>query len=161
MTRRCTVCELATLAAVDRELVTGGGNISALAKRHGVSRNALLRHQTAHLPKALVEARAEAAPDRVALLMVELERLRTTADRLIDAAEARHDIRGATGAVREARGLLELLAKMEGTLQPAPTVQINLHEAPEFQSVAARVLAALEPYQAAKQAVAIALRPLH
>jgi hypothetical protein len=89
----CSICALPTLAVVDRALVLGAETITALARRNGVSRQALLRHRAQHLPKALVEAHADDTPDRAALLLSELEALRSQVGGFIVAAQAKGDVR--------------------------------------------------------------------
>jgi hypothetical protein len=59
------------------------------------------------------------------------------------------------GAIREARGNLELLARLLGELESSPTV--NLVVSPAFIELRTRILRALEPYAEARRAVTAAL----
>ena len=61
----------------------------------------------------------------------------------------------ALAAIREARGCIELLGKLAGQLQTAPT--INVIMSAEWQELQTLILAALEPYRDARLAVASAL----
>jgi hypothetical protein len=70
-------------------------------------------------------------------------------------AENADDLRTAVAAIREARGCVELLGKLAGQLQDAPTV--NLVLSPEWLSIQANILMALEPHPDARLAVAHAL----
>ena len=60
-----------------------------------------------------------------------------------------------TGAIREARGSLELLGKLAGQLQEGPTV--NILVSAEWRGLQTVILKALEPHAAARLAVAEAL----
>jgi len=66
-------------------------------------------------------------------------------------AERSKQYRTALGAIREARGNLELLAKLLGELDERPVV--NLHISPEWLELRAVIVGALEPYsESASQA---------
>jgi hypothetical protein len=157
--RRCSICALPALPVVDRALVAGGEPMAVLAKLHGVSRQALLRHRDGgHIPKALTEAHRDGVPDRLSQLLTKLENLEYLVSEYGAAARATGDVRGATAAVRESTRLAELVAKITGDLKPAPTVQIAVTATPEFQHVAGRVLEALIPFPDARRAVLAALK---
>jgi hypothetical protein len=70
---------------------------------------------------------------------------------ILEAAEASEQHRTALSAIREARGNLELLAKLLGELDERPLV--NLHVSPEWVELRAVIVGALEPYSAAREAV--------
>ncbi len=78
---------------------------------------------------------------------------------ILDRAEKESEYRNALAAIREARGCLELLGKLAGQLQSAPTV--NVVVMPEWQQLQALVLSALEPHAEARFAVASALESYH
>ncbi|MCO5215909.1 MAG: hypothetical protein M9950_07105, partial [Thermomicrobiales bacterium] len=66
------------------------------------------------------------------------------------------DLRTALAGVREARSCLELLLEVEGQLERAPTVTVNVGTVlVEVQQV---ILNALAPYPEARLAVAAALQ---
>ncbi len=76
--------------------------------------------------------------------------------RILDTAcEVDGDLRVALGAIREARGCLELLGKLAGELQEGATV--NVFVSAEWLQVQAVILTALEPHAEARFAVAAAL----
>ena len=60
-------------------------------------------------------------------------------------------------AVRELRGLVELLAKITGELDERPSVTVNLTASPEWQHLQGVILAALARFPDAREAVAGAL----
>jgi hypothetical protein len=61
---------------------------------------------------------------------------------ILDKAEEAGELRTALGAIREARGNLELLAKLLGELDERPVVNLNL--SPEWLELRAVIVAALE-----------------
>ena len=70
---------------------------------------------------------------------------------LRDQAEAAGDLRTALAAIREARGNLELLARLLGELQEQQVVNILI--SPQWVTVRAAIVAALAPYPEARLAV--------
>jgi hypothetical protein len=74
----------------------------------------------------------------------------STLDILAEAEQAKQ-YRTALSAIREARGNLELLAKLLGELDERPVV--NLHVSPEWLELRAMIVGALEPYTEARGAV--------
>ena len=73
-------------------------------------------------------------------------------------AEEGKDLRIALGAIREARGCVELLGKLAGELQDGATV--NVFISAEWQTVQTAILDALAPHPDARIAVAMALREI-
>ncbi|MEO7474680.1 MAG: hypothetical protein ABIY46_05040, partial [Gemmatimonadales bacterium] len=65
------------------------------------------------------------------------------------------DLKTALGGIREARGCLELLGRLEGELQDAPAVNVTV--SPEWGIMREIIVGALESYPDAKRAVAQAL----
>ncbi len=154
---RCTACDAPDRAALDRSLAIGAEAVSTLARRHKLSRQAILRHRDAHLPLALTEAVALATEDRGGALIAEIDGLKDRVSGLLNRAEQKGDLRGAVTAIREGARLLELIAKLRGDLTPPPAVTISVVQTAEFQNVASRILAALDGYPAARAAVVAAL----
>ena len=68
MPRTCTICAHAKRPDIDKALVERQP-FRAIARQHGVSKDALIRHHDDHLPTALVKAQAaREAADADALL---------------------------------------------------------------------------------------------
>jgi hypothetical protein len=99
------------------------------------------------------EAKEVAQADNLLDQLKDLQR-RTLA--ILQAAEQDNDHGMALKAIKEARGNLELLAKLLGELQERQV--INILVAPEWVSLRAVILTALEPYPEAKHALAEALK---
>ena len=151
MPRTCTVCAHAERAAVDRALVAGAP-LRDIAGQHRLAKSAVARHKADHLPAALAKAKeAQTVADADDLLR-QAGALRTKAMSLLLKAEDAGDFRTALAGVREARGCLELLAKLLGELRDEATVNITITAA--WVEVRAAVMAALVPYPEARAAVA-------
>ncbi len=154
MPRTCTICRHAEREAIDSALVERQP-FRHIAAQHKVSTSALVRHFDDHLPPALVAATAAAEVAHADTILAQVQTLRDRALGILDSAEECKDLRTALGAIREARGCLELLGKLAGELQDAPAV--NVFVSAEWLQVQAIILTALEPHIDAKLAVAAAL----
>jgi transposase-like protein len=154
MPRRCSVCDHPERQKVDEALVTGAPYRS-IAKRFALSDSAMYRHKAEHLPARLAKAREAAEVAQADDLLAQVRDLQDRALAILDRAERAGEFRTALSAIREARGNLELLAKLLGDLDERP--QVNVLIAQEAQTT---IIAALAPYPAAKQAVADALGEL-
>jgi hypothetical protein len=139
--RPCSVCHHPAREAIDRAIV-GGESAPRIAAQHRVSDDAIRRHRAGHLPVVLREARQreEEARDTAIRDLAEEQRQQEAAHGddllgqvrqlhertllLLERAEAADDVRPALGAIREARGNLELLAKLIGELDDRPQVNI-------------------------------------
>lgn len=91
-------------------------------------------------------------------LLDQVQRLRDRALGVLNNAEEAGDLRVAVSAIREARGCVELLAKLAGELQDGQTV--NVLVMPEWTEIRVSLTSALGPYPEAKKAVASALKEL-
>ena len=154
MPRKCTICAHKSRAKIDKALVERQA-FRHIAARFDVSTSALVRHHDDHVPVALVKAQAAAEAAQADALLAQVVGLRDKALDVLDTAQGSDDLRVALGAIREARGCVELLAKLAGQLKDAPTV--NILVSAEWQGLQAVILQALEPHVAARLAVAEAL----
>lgn len=150
MPRSCTVCSHPEREAIDRALVEGVA-FPALVAEHRVSKDALSRHKANHLPVTLVQAQEAEEVARADKLLDEVRSLQARALTILDKAENSGDLRTALGAIREARGNLELLAKLLGELDDRPQVNVTL--SPEWLELRAVIVGALEPHPQAQEAV--------
>ena len=154
MPRSCTVCEHPERDAIDRALVGGASNRSA-ASLYDVSEAAMRRHKGNHLPAKLVMAEKAAEVVEADNLLDQVKDLQGRAYAILDRAEEAGELRTALSAIREARGNLELLAKLLGELDERPVV--NLLISPEWLQLRAVIVGALEPHPEALNAVVRAL----
>ena len=75
---------------------------------------------------------------------------------ILEAAEASEQHRTALSAIREARGNLELLAKLLGELDDRPTVNVLI--SPEWLELRTVIVGALEPSAGLRQSELLALK---
>jgi hypothetical protein len=154
MPRSCTVCEHPDRETIDRALVGGASNRSA-ASLYDVSEAAVRRHKANHLPASLVMAQAAEEVAQADSLLEQVRGLQSRAYGILDKAEEAGELRTALGAIREARGSLELLAKLLGELDERPV--FNLHLNAEWIEVRTAIVQALGPHPQARDAVLTAL----
>jgi hypothetical protein len=154
MPRTCTICEHPERGEIDRALVGGASNRSA-ASLYDVSEAAVRRHKANHLPASLVMAQAAEEVAQADSLLEQVRGLQSRAYGILDKAEAADDLRTALGAIREARGNLELLAKLLGELDDRP--QVNVLVSPEWLELRAVIVGALEPHPQARESVVRAI----
>jgi hypothetical protein len=152
--RSCTVCTHEARKEIDRALVAGEP-FRNIAERFGTSAAALHRHKADHLPVKLTKAREAEEVAQADDLLSQVRDLQARALAILDKAEAAGELRTALSAIREARGNLELLAKLLGELDDRP--QINLTISPEWLELRAVIVTALEPHPEALRAVVGAL----
>ncbi len=154
MPRTCTVCRHPKRTEIDVALVEHRP-FRDIARQFGPSKDALVRHHDNHLPAALVKAQDAAEVAHADTILAQVQDLRDRAMTILDTVEKDKDWRIALGAIREARGCLELLGKLAGELLDAPTV--NIVVSAEWLEIQAVILGALEPHADARFAVADAL----
>jgi len=148
--RTCTVCEHPEREAIDRALVGETSNLSVSAL-YDVSEAAIRRHKANHLPAKLVMAQKAAEVVQADNLLEQVRDLQQSTLNILAEAEQAKQYRTALGAIREARGNLELLAKLLGELDEGPTVNVLI--SPEWLELRAVIVGALEPYSEARGAV--------
>ena len=142
MARTCTICRHEKRADIDRALIAHQP-FRAIARQYEASKDALIRHHDNHLPAALLKAKDAEEVAQADVLLRQVGELRDRALAILDKAEAAAEYRDALAAIREARGCLELLGKLAGQLQDAPTVNVILSA--EWRDIQAVMLVALEP----------------
>ena len=155
MPRRCTVCEHEKVEEINKALLEGV-SLRDLAGRYSVSKTALHRHKESHLPAKLVKAQEAREIAKADSLLDQVTELRDKALSILDKAEQAGDLRTALQGVREAKGCLELLARLQGELQEQATVNILIN--PQWLSLRTVILEALDRYPEARLKLAAALR---
>jgi hypothetical protein len=151
--RTCSICSHAESEAIDEALVGGGSSNLSVSSLFDVSEAAVRRHKSNHLPAKLVLAHEAGEVATADNLLVKVQDLQCRTLTILDKAEDAGDLRTALGAIREARGNVELLAKLLGELDERPQVNVIMI-APEVRDAIVR---ALTPYGEARLAVAQAL----
>ena len=159
MTRRCTVCDHPDRSSIDSALVAGASYRVISGRFPGSSISALQRHAQNHVPATLAQARQAQEVARGDDLLAQVEELKDRAMGVLAKAEAAEDLRAAVSAIKEARGCVELLAKMMGELRDGHTVNIMM--SPEWGRGRGVILAALADHPDACVSVASALEEIH
>lgn len=136
---------------MDRALVEGVPN-RRIASQHGVTERAVRNHKARHLPAALAKARDAEEAATADDLLAGVRGLQERTAAILDKAEAVGELRTALSAIREARGNLELLAKLLGELDDSPTVNVLI--SPQWIEIRTVLLEALAAYPEARSAVA-------
>ena len=147
MSRKCTVCKHKERAAIDTALL-GGASFRDLAGQFRLSKTSLCRHKGEHLPRELSKAHEAHQISAADDLLRQVQDLQTRALTILRKAESGGDLRAALGAIREARGNLELLARLLGELKEGPTV--NVLVSPAWLSLRTVILRALEGFPEAR-----------
>jgi beta-phosphoglucomutase-like phosphatase (HAD superfamily) len=154
MARICAVCSHKRLSAIDKAIVAGE-SMRAIERQYKVSKDSIRRHKAEHIPKTLAKAQEASEVARGDSLLDQLKTLQEQAQAIATKAEKAKNYSVALSGIREMRGIIELLAKLQGELQSAPT--INMFVSAEWVSIQAVVVTALDPYPEAKKAVVDAL----
>jgi hypothetical protein len=153
--RNCTVCAHPDKAEIDEALVAGISSAELAGRYRTVGERAIRRHRTNHLPEKLAKAHEAQEVAQADTLLEQVRDLQERALDILGKAEEAGELRTALGAIREARGNLELLAKLLGELDERPVV--NLSVSPEWLELRTVIVAALEPYSEARESVLRAL----
>jgi len=138
--------------------LVAGEPLRTIADRFRVSKTALVRHKDAHLPGLLVKAREAEEAARADDLLSQVHDLQGRTLSILHRSENAGELRVALAAIREARGNLELLAKLLGELSDAP--QVNVLVSAEWAMIRSTLIGALDPYPEARVAVSAALLEL-
>ena len=156
MSRTCTVCENPNILNINENLIAGQ-SYRSIAKQFSLSESAVYRHKN-HISQTLVKAKDARESVYADSLLDQVKSLMEKALEILAKAEVEDDLRTALIAVREARGGCELLGKLLGELREYP--QVNILISPEWVSLRATILQAIEPYPEAKISITKALENL-
>ncbi len=118
MPKKCQICKNERREDIEKALL-GRESFSEVADRYGVSKRSLRHHKENHLPKLLAKAQDLYETGSAGSLLEKLDFLRRKALFILEAAELSGDLRTALAGIREARGCLDLLAKITGEIQPS------------------------------------------
>ncbi|NBJ15548.1 MAG: hypothetical protein FNP40_08210 [Dehalobacter sp. 4CP] len=158
MGRQCTVCAHKDLEEINKLLLCSD-SYRNLARQFGLSKDALARHKESHIPTELLKSNDIQEIAKADVLMAQLEEIREKTLSLLDKAEKAADTRvyGAPVAyLREVREQIKLLAELEGRLAAQP--QITIINNPQWIELRTLIIAALESYPEAREAVINAIR---
>jgi len=157
MARTCTVCSHPEKEEIDRLLVRGD-SIAGIARDFAVSEDALKRHFDNHVPKTLAASPSAKEITDADKLLFEIEEVKNRALRLLDKAENAQDTRvygPPSQYLKEFREYVRLMAELSGKLAAQP--QITIINNPQWVELRTLIIAALESYPEAREAVVHAI----
>ncbi|VVB90735.1 Uncharacterised protein [uncultured archaeon] len=142
MPKKCSVCEHIQSKEINEALLDGQA-YRIIAAQFGTSIASLQRHKE-HLSTKMVIAPGAQDVAAANILLNQVKDLQQKSLDLLAKAEQAGDLKTALQGVREARGCLELLAKLEGQLAQEGTINITI--APEWLELRTTIMQVLEPY---------------
>ena len=122
MPRTCTICIHPARSSIDQDLIARVP-FRHIAAQTGTSTTALQRHKRDHIPLTLRKAHDAEEVAHAGTLLDQIRELQSRAMRILDTAEEAGDLRTALAAIGQARGVLELQAKMTGETDDRGTGQ--------------------------------------
>jgi len=158
--RSCAVCNHPRRAELDKALALEKMTAAQVAREVGCNRTSVGRHVKNHLLPAVASGPAspEVRPVTAAGdidILTEVKELYSMIRKQLEAAEKESNWKALRAFHAEARNDLELLGKLVGKLESAPS--FNLTISPVWVQVRAVILRALEPFPEARLAVSHAL----
>ena len=154
--RVCTICTHERRFKIEELLATRQSTYRGIARKYGVSEDAVSRHVKAghvgHLLALAADAERAAQGDT---LLDRIEALQAETRAVLTEAKETDNYSARLGAIREMRRNLELIGEATKELNRTPT--LNLHLNPEYIEVRTLIVRALGPYPDAKAAVVRAL----
>jgi len=142
MPRKCLVCSHINRNKID-ELLLDGKPYRSITKQFNINESSVYRHGK-HIERNLIKAKEVEQMADADSLMKQIKQLHQKALELLSKAESENDYRTALTAIREARGCLEVLAKLSGELNDNPTINILLN--PQYIEFRALVINVLDEY---------------
>lgn len=156
MGKRCTVCTHEQTEAISMDILSGHMTLREIAEKYGLALTSIHRHKQ-HIPAQLSishEAQKVARADGVMARIMELDQ---RADTIYKEAMKEDDPGLALKALKEMRETTSLIAKITGEIQAKTVTNNTLIITPEWVSMRAAMLKALEPYPEARRALVAAL----
>jgi len=153
--RKCSICNHPQGDEIDAAVIAGESYRSISQRFLDVSPCALGRHVKNHLVATLAAARDAERIARGDDLLDQVGDLQRQAQAVKDKAEEAGDLKTALMGIRELVRIVELLAKLRGTLNTQPVV--NVLVSPGWTAARTALMRALEPYPEARAVVVAAL----
>jgi hypothetical protein len=99
--QKCTICIHSQREEIDEALLLSATPLRTIADQFGISKTALLRHKTDHIPTDLVKAKDAKEVCRAESLLDKLVSLKSDAERIAKKAESNDDLKTALSGIRE------------------------------------------------------------
>lgn len=155
MGRQCTVCAHNDIEEINRLLLCSD-SYRDIARQFGLSKDALARHKESHIPELLLKSQDAKEALQADNLLDQISYYEAEARRFKDMAEADGDIELALKAVDRALKCVDIYAKASGIINDRPQVNILISH-PEWIALRTTIIAALDPYPEAREALVHAL----
>jgi len=154
--RVCTICSHEQRFAIEELLATRQSTYRGIARKYGVSEDAVSRHVKAgHVSQLLALAADAERAARADSLLDRIEALHSRTLAILEAVEGTDEHGTALAAIREARRNLALVGEVTRELDRARTINVALN--PEWLEIRGVIIAALEPHPTARDSVLRAL----
>jgi transposase-like protein len=154
--RVCTICSHEQRFAIEELLATRQSTYRGIARKYGVSEDAVSRHVKAgHVSHLLALAADAERAARADTLLDRVEDLHSRTMAILEAVEGTDEHGTALAAIREARRNLELVGEVSRELDRTATVHLALN--PEWLELRGVIITALEPHPSARDSVLRAL----
>lgn len=121
MSKHCSICTHVERKKIE-SLLMRDVTYREISGKYPVTKSALDRHKSSHLRRKLIKAREAKEMEEGNNLLEQIRDLQKKALNILSKAESEKDYRAAIGAIREARGCIELLCKLSGQLDERPKV---------------------------------------
>ncbi len=158
MPQICTICSHPQRPEINAALISSESRLRNIAARFTVSTGALQRHKANHLPASLVKAAEIADVIEAGTLLNRLKALNHETAAVLREARATDSKNNelALKVIARLEKQIELEGKLLGELQEGSTVNVILSS--EWLALRSAIMAALEPYPAARLAVSGAVK---
>lgn len=103
---------------INAQLVMQANSLRKIAEQYLIAEACLYRHKRNHLPELHAAMRSSLVVVEARSILRQMRELHQRSMNILARAEQSGQLETALRAVREARGNLELLAKLDGTLAP-------------------------------------------
>jgi hypothetical protein len=157
--RTCSICTHEDVRAIDRALVSRVPYRN-IAERYSLSLGAVTRHNKEHLPELLAKAHRAQEVAHADTLLERLEGWAKRIEAAIEAVEGNEDYSEFWKGVSVLRPYLETMGEITKELERRPQIAIAIVEHPTYPKLEDALARALEPYPAARWAVADAIREI-
>lgn len=112
MSRLCSACIHPQRQQIDVDLVTHNAGYCTLARKWGITRDSLMRHEHHHLVMSWRQSKELAAMLSADNLLDRLAELDAETREMLTEARQAGDLRAALAAIRESRGNIESYARI-------------------------------------------------
>jgi hypothetical protein len=154
--RVCTICTHERRFEIEELLATRQSTYRGIARKYGVSEDAVSRHVSSRYVSQLISLAADAErAARADTLLDRIEGLQRRIEEFLSRVEHTDNYSATLGAFREMRSNLELIGEVTRELDRAGT--INLELSSEWLELKGVLITALEPHPAARDSVLRAL----